>query len=479
MNMALSHCSTVENGQDRQMLMVGLANGGESVRTVNVWAAQWVSNGIMQYRMSGIRLFKDAVRISGVHNIRRIGSIFARTAQSVPRRRDAAYLQTQLLISQKEESQIQLQAEELIDGCCSRSLMKMRKRITAEIERLQAQLGDQKGKNKDTPCVSYTLDPLPQKLENENVELEYQVSEQKDTTRGTSANTKFAKQSILGKQPSSSRLKLYAVTPLPKSTAFPKNGIFRINPFKASRNDVNSKTNGFSPKDVKSTTRTRRPQPRNNLKSYKVPFKSNTSCLSNKLEKIEENHRSLQSSHYPNHTSSECNNIKLAIRNEKSEVICATCKQCLITANHDDCVLQYVNRVNFRKKNQSANVSKSVNQKKHKAQVWKPKNVGSKERFASPKPSKPRSCLRWSPTGRLFDLKGKIITSSESESQSDCSKGDNACTSNPQEPIRKRFPSSTFSMTGCQNWFDTLLIPLLSEYKSKDKAFHGDNECDT
>ncbi|GJS33099.1 integrase, catalytic region, zinc finger, CCHC-type containing protein [Tanacetum coccineum] len=136
----------------------------------------------------------------------------------------------------------------------------------------------------------------------------------------------------------------------------------------------------------------------------------------------------------------------------------------------------YVNGMKSRKKNQSANVSKSANQKKHKAQVWKPKNVGSKERFASPKPSKPRSCLRWSPTGRLFDLKGKIITSSESESQSDFSKGDNAFTSNPQEPIRKRFPSSTFSMTGCQNWFDTLLIPLLSEYKSKDKASHGDNE---
>ncbi|GJU63488.1 hypothetical protein Tco_1245323 [Tanacetum coccineum] len=378
----------------------------------------------------------------------------------------------------------------------------------------------------------------------ENAKLRAQlfdkVSDQKDTNKGTSANTKFAKQSILGKPPSSSRPKLYVVTPLPNSTAFPKvgetnalskpvtsnsvpssrestvvnnerviaPGIFRINPFKATRvdnfvpnkhvktsvrtkpiivsqphvitkNDVNSKTNGFSPKDIRSTTRTRRPKPWNNPKSDKVPFKSKSGCLSNKLEKIEENHRSLQSSHYPNHTSSECNNIKLAIRNEKSEVICATCKQCLITANHDDCVLQYVNGMKSRKKNQSANVSKSANQKKHKAQVWKPKNVGSKERFASPKPSKPRSCLRWSPTGRLFDLKGKIITSSESESQSDFSKGDNAFTSNPQEPIRKRFPSSTFSMTGCQNWFDTLLIPLLSEYKSKDKASHGDNECDT
>ncbi|GJY84858.1 hypothetical protein Tco_0498884 [Tanacetum coccineum] len=447
---------------------------------------------------------------------------------------------------------------------------------------------------KDTPCVSNTLDPFHQKLENENVDLEFQVrnyekenvhlkttyknpfdtikvtraqtkaiidslqdklhdtiyenaklraqlfdkvSEQKDTNKGTSVNTLFSKQSILGKPPSSSKPKLYSVTPFPKSTVIPKvgklnalskpvtsnsapssressvvnnerviaPGIFRINPFKASRvdnfvpnkhvkpsvrtkpitvsqphvitkNDVNSKTNGFSPKDSKSTTRTRRPQPRNNPKSDKVPFKSKSSCLSNKLEKIEENHRSLQSSNHPDHTSSECNNIKLAIQNEKSEVICATCKQCLITANHDDCVLQYVNGMKSRKKNQSANVSKSANQRKHKPRVWKPKKVGSKERLASPKPSTPRSCLRWSPTGRMFDLKGKIIATSESECQPDCSKGDNACTSNPQEPINKRFPSSTFSMT-----VDMIVMTSMVELESLfghlfDELSNGENQ---
>ncbi|GKC53795.1 hypothetical protein Tco_1076540 [Tanacetum coccineum] len=44
-----------------------------------------------------------------------------------------------------------------------------------KIERLQAQLGDLKGKSKDTLCVSDTLDPLSQKLEDENVSLEFQV----------------------------------------------------------------------------------------------------------------------------------------------------------------------------------------------------------------------------------------------------------------------------------------------------------------
>ncbi|GKC84190.1 hypothetical protein Tco_1139907 [Tanacetum coccineum] len=257
----------------------------------------------------------------------------------------------------------------------------------------------------------------------ENAKLRAQlfdkVSEQKDTTRGMSVNTKFAKQPILGIPPSSSRPKLYVVTPLPKSIVIPKvfemnalsnqvtsNSVpssqelkvrendnvidprmFRIDPCKTYRkdnfvpnkhlkaslmtkpitisqpyvvtkNDVNSKTNGFSPKDVKSTTRTRRPQPRNNPKNDKVP--SN-------------------------------NNIRLAIRNAKSEVVYAMCKQCLITVNHDVCVLNYVNDMNSRALNKNANVLNVENQKKHRPKVWKPKKAGSKERLASPKPSTPRS----------------------------------------------------------------------------------------
>ncbi|GJY91515.1 hypothetical protein Tco_0506711 [Tanacetum coccineum] len=44
-----------------------------------------------------------------------------------------------------------------------------------QIKRLQAQLGDLKGKSSDTQYASNTLDPLSQKLKNENVELEFQV----------------------------------------------------------------------------------------------------------------------------------------------------------------------------------------------------------------------------------------------------------------------------------------------------------------
>nr|GEU56959.1 hypothetical protein [Tanacetum cinerariifolium] len=122
-----------------------------------------------------------------------------------------------------------------------------------KIERLQAQLGDLKGKSKDTSCVSNTLNPLSQKLENENVELEFQlfkkVSDQKDNTQDTSKNTKFAKQPIVenllkvGKTNALSNLVTSnsASTPQePKSVNNDKVialGMFRINPSKTSREE--------------------------------------------------------------------------------------------------------------------------------------------------------------------------------------------------------------------------------------------------
>nr|GFB45512.1 hypothetical protein [Tanacetum cinerariifolium]GFB45778.1 hypothetical protein [Tanacetum cinerariifolium] len=72
------------------------------------------------------------------------------------------------------------------------------------------------------------IDSLQEKLHDiiyENATLIAQlfdkVSKQKDTTKGTSVNTKFSKQSILRNQPSSSKSKLYYVTPLPKSKVLP------------------------------------------------------------------------------------------------------------------------------------------------------------------------------------------------------------------------------------------------------------------
>ncbi|GJU63910.1 retrovirus-related pol polyprotein from transposon TNT 1-94 [Tanacetum coccineum] len=65
------------------------------------------------------------------------------------------------------------------------------------------------------------------------------------------------------------------------------------------------------------------------------PSASKSSCNKNKEVEVEEHHRNLLLSKNKKHMSSECKHVKLDTRNDQSEVICAMCKQCLITANHD------------------------------------------------------------------------------------------------------------------------------------------------
>nr|GEW78489.1 retrovirus-related Pol polyprotein from transposon TNT 1-94 [Tanacetum cinerariifolium] len=328
-----------------------------------------------------------------------------------------------------------------------------------KIERLQAQLGDIKGKSKDTI------------YENDNLRAQLfdKVSDQKDTACGKSANTKFAKHSILGKPPKVDETHALSkpVTsnsiPIPQESKVTINdkviapGMFRINPFKPSKEEKHV------PNKVRASVRTkpitvsqpptRRPQPRSNTKNDRVPSASKSSQSKNKEVKVEEHHKKLLLSRNKKHMSFECNNVKLATQNVKSKVVYAMCKKCLKSVNHDVCLLNYVTGMTSRGKKQKANVSINENQKKQNPKVKKTKKVGSIERLASPEPSKPRSFLRWSPTRRLFDLKGKIIAFSESKSQSDCSKGDNACTSNPLEPTIKQFSNSTFSLAGNSNMF--------------------------
>nr|GEV13941.1 hypothetical protein [Tanacetum cinerariifolium] len=90
-------------------------------------------------------------------------------------------------------------------------------------------------------------------------------------------------------------------------------------------------------------TKTRRPQPRSNTKNDRVPSASNNSCNKNKGVEVEEHHRNLLLSKNKKHMSSACNNVKLATQNVKSKVVCAMCKQCLISINHDVCLLNNVN----------------------------------------------------------------------------------------------------------------------------------------
>ncbi|GJV73475.1 hypothetical protein Tco_1493470 [Tanacetum coccineum] len=371
------------------------------------------------------------------------------------------------------------------------------------IKRLQAQLGDLKGKSSDTQCASNTLDLVSQKLKDENVSLESQVLNYAkenaqlkttyknlfDSIKVTQAKTnsiidslqkqlydtiyenvklraqlfdKVSEPKGTTKAPSTRESKVVQTVnviaprifrPSPSKTSRVENVVpnkpvktsVRIKPITVSQPNVihkqqaNFDSNGFSSTRVNNTAKTRRPHPRSNSNTDWVTSKSKSCCLSNNIEKIEENHRNSQIPNNQKHMSSECNNITLAIRNAKSKIVCVMCKQCLVTANHDVCVLNYVNNMNSRADNQSANVTIRENQKNYKTNAKNSKELGSKGSLASSRPSKPRTCLRWIPTRRIFAICGKLTASSNIKNQSKKSVCDNASNSNPSEPSSKGF----------------------------------------
>nr|GEV36576.1 retrovirus-related Pol polyprotein from transposon TNT 1-94 [Tanacetum cinerariifolium] len=169
--------------------------------------------------------------------------------------------------------------------------------------------------------------------------------------------------------------------PTPQGSKVMKNakviapGMFRINPFKPSRKEkyvsnnvrasvrikpitvsqppvitkkvVNSGSNGLSSTGV-NNTKTRRPQPRSNTKNDRVPSASKSSRSKNKEVEVEKHHRKLLLFRNMKHMSSEFKNVKLATQNVKSKVVCVMCKQSLISVNHDVCLLNYVNGMSSR-----------------------------------------------------------------------------------------------------------------------------------
>ncbi|GKD55244.1 hypothetical protein Tco_1288631 [Tanacetum coccineum] len=118
-------------------------------------------------------------------------------------------------------------------------------------------------------------------------------------------------------------------------------GMFRINPSKTSRVD-NDMPNKHVKARVKSTAKTRRPQHRSITKNDRVPSASKSSCIKNKDVEVEEHHRNLLLSKNKKHVSSECNNVKLAIQNDKSKVVCAMfLRNCLLWNDHIVSILGY------------------------------------------------------------------------------------------------------------------------------------------
>ncbi|GJY65554.1 hypothetical protein Tco_0467792 [Tanacetum coccineum] len=140
-----------------------------------------------------------------------------------------------------------------------------------------------KGTSRNTQCVSNTLDPLSQKLDDEySLHTVPKYQESKVVKNDKVISPRMSRMNPL----KNSRIDNFVPNKHAKASVRTK-PITVSQPHVITKKDVNSNTNGLPSTIVESTTKTRRPQPRSNPKNGRIPSASKSSCLSNNLKKKE------------------------------------------------------------------------------------------------------------------------------------------------------------------------------------------------
>ncbi|GJV11530.1 hypothetical protein Tco_1353071 [Tanacetum coccineum] len=126
-------------------------------------------------------------------------------------------------------------------------------------------------------------------------------------------------------------------------------------------------------------------KPRSNTKNDRIPQPSSKSMKN----KVEAHHRKFKSSANKNNHVSDCNaNVMNVALSKRSDTICLSCNECLLSANHYTYVVQYFKKM---QKVKWLNLQKKVKREwKLTGRIFK--TVG----------------LKWIPTGRTFNLVRKL-----------------------------------------------------------------------
>nr|GEV77005.1 integrase, catalytic region, zinc finger, CCHC-type, peptidase aspartic, catalytic [Tanacetum cinerariifolium] len=227
---------------------------------------------------------KTATRANGIanenngnqircYNYRGLGHL-ARNYTIRRKRRDATYLQTQLLISQKEEAGFQLQAEEF-------DLMD----TTANLDEIK-EVNVDKTNDLSNPVTSNLV---PTTKESKVVE-----------------NDKGIAPGMFQINPFNNSREVKSVPNKLVNASVRINSITDPQPHVITKKVVNSDSHCYSFTRVDITTKTRRPQPRSNIKNDRVPSASKSSHIKNKQVELEDHLKNLLLSKNKKHMSSEC-----------------------------------------------------------------------------------------------------------------------------------------------------------------------------
>ncbi|GJX26317.1 retrovirus-related pol polyprotein from transposon TNT 1-94 [Tanacetum coccineum] len=188
-------------------------------------------------------------------------------------------------------------------------------------------------------------------------------------------------------------------------------------------------------------------QPRSNTKKNRIsPAKG-----VNK-KKVEEHPRINKSNLRTTNRVDSSSSSKRTVINSNSDSVCQTCNKCLISANHDVCVVDYLQSVKA-----SPSIHNIHNVVRKVKQVWKPKQV----RQVWKPTGKVLTSVghQWRPTGRIFTLgeqcpltrltKLKVVSAKQTEHQA-------ITCANQQEPNQNwgsNFPNSpSSSVFKCRNF---------------------------
>ncbi|GJX55327.1 hypothetical protein Tco_0285224 [Tanacetum coccineum] len=133
---------------------------------------------------------------------------------------------------------------------------------------------------------------------------------------------------------------------------------------------------------------------------------------------------------------------------DSKHFVCSTCQKCVFNANHDACITKFLKEVNSRVRVQSPKTRNSNKPVEPKIHTQKPgRQIVTRHRFSPnksfvvhEKTNTPRSCLRWIPTGRIFNTiglrwvpTGKTFTSSTTKVDCKPLNGSNEDITNPYE----------------------------------------------
>ncbi|GJS09937.1 retrovirus-related pol polyprotein from transposon TNT 1-94 [Tanacetum coccineum] len=187
--------------------------------------------------------------------------------------------------------------------------------------------------------------------------------------------------------------KLVAVTPKnkDKSVRFTKPVTSSGNTITKTTSTSNLVSNKpmLSSTGVKPSTSASRSQPSGNTKKDKI-WKTLSSTQKNKVEAHPRKVKSSLKNKDCVVESKGTAHVQHSKLNANSELKCVKCNGCMLSSNHDLCVLNFINNVNAR--NKSKSVKKSLKRK-----VWKPTgNVFTNIGYI------------WRPTGRTFTKVGNV-----------------------------------------------------------------------